>query len=702
MLKLHKKPEIGSKSDTQSDNISSPDVKLILKQLNLLKFEQSKLINLVNKQIAKLDAFEQKFTEVFSQLATIKDDNILLHNNLNSLTARLEAIELNRSTPDEDSFSDFVDRQARSKNVILFNVPDAPDDSNNSDSSTVDLIFTKLALDIKPITIQRLGKFDGKIRPLKISLASASDVFKTLGSSRKLKSDQIFNAVRITSDKTPKQRLYFQNLRKELDKRRSDVSKLNTLTPLLCTSGLDIIAFTETWLYPSISTSELNFSNYTVFRCDRSSLNSSSGRGGGVLIAVKSTLICKVLNVSVKSVEHVFVLINLGPNILILGCVYIPPLSPITFYEQFFKAVNELFISNSRAKFVLLGDFNLPSLNWSLYSLPIICNSPIDSYFISMLSQFNFNQFNLLRNNNNVTLDLVLSNIHLSVSNEPDPLLPIDKHHPALNITLKYEQFSILSTTYDIIYDFKNCDYVKIVKYIGDSLNIFNPISSDVNGAVDRLYMVLHDSINIFVPKRRIYNNTYPIWYSNSLKSLLKEKKICHLVYKQYSNISDYITFSNLRAQCKRLAKSDYKNYINTVQHSIKNNPKYFWSFIKNVTNNNALPKSLSLDTTVVDNGTDIVNVFAKYFSDSYSNIQHPPNSSSLNINKINLNSDINLNSISFTELDLTHLLQLCICTLNMIALNVDPFLSKMDSASDIFPDSRASDDSCTVLSDIV
>lgn len=67
-----------------------------------------------------------------------------------------------------------------------------------------------------------LGKFDGKIRPLKISLASASDVFKTLGSSRKLKSDQIFNAVRITSDKTPKQRLYFQNLRKELDKRRSD------------------------------------------------------------------------------------------------------------------------------------------------------------------------------------------------------------------------------------------------------------------------------------------------------------------------------------------------------------------------------------------------------------------------------------------------------------------------------------------------
>jgi len=59
--------------------------------------------------------------------------------------------------------------------------------------------------------------------------------------------------------------------------------------------------------------------------------------------------------VSVKSIEHVFVLINLGPNILILDCVYIPPLSPITLYEQIFKAVNGLFILNPKAKFVLLA-----------------------------------------------------------------------------------------------------------------------------------------------------------------------------------------------------------------------------------------------------------------------------------------------------------------------------------------------------------
>lgn len=376
-----------------------------------------------------------------------------------------------------------------------------------------------------------------------------------------------------------------------------------------------------------------------------------------MLIAIKSTLICKVLNVSVKNVEHVFVQLNLGPNILIIGCVYIPPVSPLILYEQFFNAVNELFISYPKAKFVLLGDFNLPSLNFSPYTLPIICNSPIESYFISMLSLFHFNQFNLVRNHNNVTLDLVLSNIHLFVLNDPDPLLPIDKHHPALNISLKYEQFNTLSTLNNIIYDFKNCDYIRIVKYIGDSLNIINSISSDINIVVDDLYKILHDAINIFVPKKRLYINTYPIWYSNSLKSLLREKKISHLIYKKFKNISDYISFSSLRAKCKRLAKSDYKNYINKVQSSIRNNPKYFWSFIKNSNNDNALPQSLYLDTAVVNNGTDIVNLFAKYFSDAYSIVNYPLNSSSLNTDNINLNSNSNINSISFTEIDVLNLI---------------------------------------------
>lgn len=75
-----------------------------------------------------------------------------------------------------------------------------PIDSNNSHTSNVDRIFNKLAVDFKSITVQRLGKPDGKIRPLKISLRTPSEVFKIFSSSRLLKSDTIFNEIKITRE----------------------------------------------------------------------------------------------------------------------------------------------------------------------------------------------------------------------------------------------------------------------------------------------------------------------------------------------------------------------------------------------------------------------------------------------------------------------------------------------------------------------
>lgn len=75
-----------------------------------------------------------------------------------------------------------------------------------------------------------------------------------------------------------KLQLYYQNVGRSL------ISKISIPT---------FIAFSETWLYPSITNSELNFSNYTIFRCDRpNSLN------GDVFIVIKSTLKFKILNVS--------------------------------------------------------------------------------------------------------------------------------------------------------------------------------------------------------------------------------------------------------------------------------------------------------------------------------------------------------------------------------------------------------------------
>lgn len=94
--------------------------------------------------------------------------------------------------------------------------------------------------------------------------------------------------------------------------------------------------------------------------------------------------------------------------------------------------------------------------------MPVNSTSHIDSYFVSMLSIFNLNHLIFLRNVSNVVLDLVLSNTHLVVSNDYDPLLPLDKHHPALIITINCCTFNLLVSP-NYYYDFNNCNYTNLL-----------------------------------------------------------------------------------------------------------------------------------------------------------------------------------------------------------------------------------------------
>lgn len=222
---LKKTKKLSTQSDSTPKLTAQSDFKLIISQLDALRIEQSKLTSLFKVQSEKFDSLESKFTEVFSQLTSIKEENRALRNDLNSLVKRVDAIETNNSKyiSNEEALSDFSDRQTRSKNIIIFNVRESINTAiDESDSVTVNRIFEKIGIDIRPITLHRLGKLGDKIRPIKIMLQSASEVFKILSLSRLLKNDQIFNEVRITSDRTPKQRIYLQNLRKQLSERISN------------------------------------------------------------------------------------------------------------------------------------------------------------------------------------------------------------------------------------------------------------------------------------------------------------------------------------------------------------------------------------------------------------------------------------------------------------------------------------------------
>ena len=99
----------------------------------------------------------------------------------------------------------------------------------------------------------------------------------------------------------------------------------------------DIIVLTETWLDDRIYSSQLFGEKYTVFRTDRSHLNSRKNRDGGVLIAVLRKYKCYVDPAPISdSLEQLWVIIEMPRFVTSVGVLYLPPdrKSDITLVQQ--------------------------------------------------------------------------------------------------------------------------------------------------------------------------------------------------------------------------------------------------------------------------------------------------------------------------------------------------------------------------------
>ena len=178
---------------------------------------------------------------------------------------------------------------------------------------------------------------------------------------------------------------------------RSLVNKLSNFQSFICSSDFSILCITETWLSKDIFDNEIIPSGYTIYRKDTDS------RGGGVLLAVKDNITSSQLS-SPPHVEILTVLISTS-NPFIISVVYIPPNSSDTNHELLHSYLTNLV--NESSPIILLGDFNLPDVNWATYS----GSSPKSNKFCDLLFQLNlFQLVDEPTHNQGNTLDLIITN----------------------------------------------------------------------------------------------------------------------------------------------------------------------------------------------------------------------------------------------------------------------------------------------------
>jgi hypothetical protein len=375
----------------------------------------------------------------------------------------------------------------------------------------------------------------------------------------------------------------------------------------------DAIILTETWLCDGIHSEELFDERYTVFRRDRSA--NRGLRGGGVLIAVRSTLKAVLLSeFSSPAFESIWIKILLNNVPHYINAVYFRPSTSFETYLQYFELVesfNDIFNNNV----MIIGDWNIPEINCS--SFDFSGGSRLTVALGLFMGLLGLESYNGIVNCNNRTLDLVLSSFHVNVSRSHDCLVPEDNHHPTL--TISFPLFHTRSDHGDVSdneehYNFKRANFLCLYESLRDAdwTAVYSRL--DVNEATEAFYEIIYSCFDQYVPKRAVSDSVgrYPRWYTKDIIRDIKRKERC----ARKRRVSAYHDeeFRRLRSALKLKISHAYQAYLNSVQSSIEGDMRNFWSYINNNRKGKRLENFMRWNDEFVS-GSEIPEAFADYFS---------------------------------------------------------------------------------------
>lgn len=433
-------------------------------------------------------------------------------------------------------------------------------------------------------------------------------------------------------------------------------SKWNELCGLVSDYKPDIICLTETKLSSSIPDSLVKLPNYSIFRCDRNSVNSdyiseddsicssddgdksdddvdncnpqetkSRSRGGGVCIYLHSKILTDFsishIEIPLSGIEAVCLKFErMGFHMLLL-LVYRPPSCSATDTKALIEKVNSL--NKDNLSTVILGDFNFPTLPVS----PVFTIDPKNSVelFGNMICACNFQQlvteFTRYRNFQRPSrLDLLLTNdsdLFADLKYYP-PLGKSD--HVVINSSMQITQFtsSRMSTKLFNVTDWN------AVSLDLASLNWETCLGCvDIEEMWDNFSLIVDQLLTKHTKQKSSKINVSQPWIGPEVRGFLRRKRKLWQVYRRTGSPEDYLQhrkFSNWLMQFIKSARTSYEGNL-----ANGGNKKKFYKYIRSkLCSKVSTPVLRDIDgsTCSLEGAAELL---AKHFTSAFTEETSPP-----------------------------------------------------------------------------
>ncbi|EYB92879.1 hypothetical protein Y032_0189g1209 [Ancylostoma ceylanicum] len=369
-----------------------------------------------------------------------------------------------------------------------------------------------------------------------------------------------------------------------------------------------MIFITETWCKPDaiLDATLCNGFGYEIHRCDRE----GSTAGGGVLIMVRNGITHHLIasrNFSPYCQIAALNVINCDKKITFV-LMYRSPSCDLESFSQSLRFVGEFFESGTDC--VLLGDFNLPAINWRDFTWNNRSIQPPGRKFLQFCTEFSLAQLVTEPTHNDNTLDLLLTNSQ-SIIKYVRVLPPFSSSdHRMILFKLNAVKYKIKSKSCYL--DFAHGDYNAINECL---MNInWRKVISESKPADDCYQYYVEcclDLISKYIPVRPVSTISYPY-------RIRRLQSFVNALYRMrhQRGLQKFLRYS-------RKLNRDLARYKLLEENRIASsrNPKIFYRFVnKRLKNSSSIGPIFNGDGVLCRSDIEKAEVFAAHFRTFYNN----------------------------------------------------------------------------------
>ena len=344
---------------------------------------------------------------------------------------------------------------------------------------------------------------------------------------------------------------------------RSLVDKKHGYEHLIHSTKADVIIGTESWLKPKHYDNEIFDPDmgYTPYRRDRIGQN-----GGGVFIAVRSSIIAQEVVELQTDCENLWVKINIvGSKSLLIGAYYKPQEHDTHSLQEFTKSLN--LASQTNCNIWVGGDFNMPKMDWENMRPTVDCRHQLFyREFIETLHDNNMHQMVDTPTRDKHILDLFLTNNPSQICNTT--VIPGLSDHDTVQVEANISPKHISQKPRQIsLYSKADWDGLKttMTEYHKHMLQHNKYHSLSTQDLWDDFTNTLQNACNKYIPTKTARHKDKLPWVGVRLSRLYRKRDRIYKKLVKSRSPENTQAYKNIKHLARKETKLAYKKYLEDI-----------------------------------------------------------------------------------------------------------------------------------------